>query len=185
MAIVRERLRTAQGLESTESNKFVWSTEPYAEDPPKGRCKLPLRVVVSTLIIIAILASSCTIYIYLMLEWTRAHGETLQLFNDPKLTLKSFCLAKHYGVGTLCSHATREKLPAHFFCRKLDLVKVKGKEEAVWVYDAWRKGTRDQGLSGLAVSRCQICEDIQAVPWHGCLKKSESMTAIREHTKAY
>ena len=33
--------------------------------------------------------------------------------------------------------ATRAKLPAHFLCRKLDLVKVKGKEEAVWVYDTW------------------------------------------------
>lgn len=44
-------------------------------------------------------------------------------------------LAKHYGVSTLCSSATRSKLPAAFFCRKLDLVKVKGKEEAVWIYD--------------------------------------------------
>ncbi|CAK9100182.1 unnamed protein product [Durusdinium trenchii] len=44
-------------------------------------------------------------------------------------------LAKHYGVSTLCSSATRSKLPAAFFCRKLDLVKVKGKEEAVWIYE--------------------------------------------------
>ena len=46
-------------------------------------------------------------------------------------------LAKHYGVATLCSHATRCKLSAEFFCRKLDLVKVKGKEEAVWVFASW------------------------------------------------
>ncbi|CAE7662807.1 cya1, partial [Symbiodinium microadriaticum] len=44
-------------------------------------------------------------------------------------------LAKHYGVGTLCSDATRTTLPNTFLCRKLDLVKVKGKEEAVWVYE--------------------------------------------------
>lgn len=44
-------------------------------------------------------------------------------------------LAKHYGVGILCSDATRMTLPNTFLCRKLDLVKVKGKEEAVWVYE--------------------------------------------------
>ena len=43
-------------------------------------------------------------------------------------------LAKHYGVGTLCSDATWASLPPNFVCRKLDLVRVKGKEQAVWVY---------------------------------------------------
>ena len=82
MAIVRERLRTAHGLDHTaESDHFIWSTEPHEEEPRKN-CKLPLRFVVSTLIIIAILASSCSMYIYLMLEWSRAHGETLNLFKD-------------------------------------------------------------------------------------------------------
>jgi len=44
-------------------------------------------------------------------------------------------LAKHYGVGTLCSDATWASLPPNFVCRKLDLVRVKGKEQAVWVYE--------------------------------------------------
>lgn len=57
------------------------------------------------------------------------------LFSPDINAASSTGLAKHYGVGTLCSDATRAKLPPHFLCRKLDLVKVKGKEEAVWVYD--------------------------------------------------
>lgn len=87
MAIVRERLRTAHGLEHTESDHFIWSTESevYEEELPLAKrrsCKLPLRFVISSLIIIAVLASSCTMYAYLMLQWSRAHGETINLFRD-------------------------------------------------------------------------------------------------------
>eukprot|EP00435_Cladocopium_sp_Y103_P035985 s851_g9.t1 len=90
MAIVRERLRTAHGLEHTESDQFIWSTEVYEEELPLAKrrnCKLPLRFVISSLIIIAILASSCTMYAYLMVQWSRAHGETLNLFKEADLKI--------------------------------------------------------------------------------------------------
>ncbi|CAJ1456409.1 unnamed protein product, partial [Effrenium voratum] len=46
-------------------------------------------------------------------------------------------LCKTYGVGILCSAATREKLPVAdgFICRKLDLVQVKGKKEPTEIYE--------------------------------------------------
>ena len=92
MAIVRERLRTAHGLEHTESDHFIWSTESevYEEELPLAKrrsCKLPLRFVISSLIIIAVLASSCTMYAYLMLQWSRAHGETINLFREADLKI--------------------------------------------------------------------------------------------------
>ena len=92
MAIVRERLRTAHGLEHTESDHFIWSTESevYEEELPLAKrrsCMLPLRFVISSLIIIAILASSCTMYAYLMMQWSRAHGETLNLFREADLKI--------------------------------------------------------------------------------------------------
>ena len=82
MAIVRERLRTAHGVERNDSDKYLWPTDPYGEEPRSAKCKLPLRYAVSSLIVIAILASSCSMYSYLMLEWSRAHAETLNLFKD-------------------------------------------------------------------------------------------------------
>jgi len=49
--------------------------------------------------------------------------------------LESLC--KHYGVGILCSGATYEALPpdAGFFCRRLDMIQVGGKAEAVSIYE--------------------------------------------------
>jgi class 3 adenylate cyclase len=46
-------------------------------------------------------------------------------------------LCKHYGVGVICSEATQERLPsdAGFFCRRLDLVRVAGKSQAVHIYE--------------------------------------------------
>mmetsp|Transcript_33419 Transcript_33419/g.92489 ORF Transcript_33419/g.92489 Transcript_33419/m.92489 type:complete len:957 (-) Transcript_33419:107-2977(-) len=46
-------------------------------------------------------------------------------------------LCKIYGVGVLCSGSTHDALPPEygFFCRKLDLVQVKGKREATWIYE--------------------------------------------------
>lgn len=83
MAIVRERLRTAHGVERNDSDKYLWpTTDPYEEEPRSAKCKLPLRYAVSSLIVIAILASSCSMYSYLMLEWSRAHTETLNLFKE-------------------------------------------------------------------------------------------------------
>lgn len=82
MAIVRERLRTAHGVERNDSDKYLWPTDPYGEEPRSAKCKLPLRYAVSSLIVIAILASSCSMYSYLMLEWSRAHAETLNLFKE-------------------------------------------------------------------------------------------------------
>ena len=82
MAIVRERLRTAHGIERNDSDKFLWAADPYEEEPRSAKCKLPLRYAVSSLIVIAILVSSCSMYSYLMLEWSRAHAETLDLFKE-------------------------------------------------------------------------------------------------------
>eukprot|EP00442_Polarella_glacialis_P051713 CAMPEP_0115048274 /NCGR_PEP_ID=MMETSP0227-20121206/469_1 /TAXON_ID=89957 /ORGANISM="Polarella glacialis, Strain CCMP 1383" /LENGTH=1136 /DNA_ID=CAMNT_0002431663 /DNA_START=66 /DNA_END=3476 /DNA_ORIENTATION=+ len=49
--------------------------------------------------------------------------------------LESLC--KHYGVSTIVSEATHALLPkdANFFCRKLDLVRVKGRGEATLIYE--------------------------------------------------
>jgi len=46
-------------------------------------------------------------------------------------------LCKFYGVGVICSGATHDALTPNygFFCRKLDLVQVKGKREATWIYE--------------------------------------------------
>lgn len=45
-------------------------------------------------------------------------------------------LCKHYGVGIICSEATKEQLPgAGFICRRLDLVQVKGRTEPTTIYE--------------------------------------------------
>lgn len=46
-------------------------------------------------------------------------------------------LCKTYGVGVLCSAATKDRLPPGdgFVCRKLDLVQVKGKKEPTVIYE--------------------------------------------------
>lgn len=46
-------------------------------------------------------------------------------------------LCKHYGVGIICSEATHEQLPraAGFFSRRLDLVRVMGRAQAVNIYE--------------------------------------------------
>lgn len=43
--------------------------------------------------------------------------------------------AKDYGVNILISESMHRKIDDEFFCRKLDLVRVKGKEEPVEVYE--------------------------------------------------
>eukprot|EP00931_Biecheleriopsis_adriatica_P074879 TRINITY_DN48856_c0_g1_i1.p1 TRINITY_DN48856_c0_g1~~TRINITY_DN48856_c0_g1_i1.p1 ORF type:complete len:1097 (+),score=214.49 TRINITY_DN48856_c0_g1_i1:48-3293(+) len=45
-------------------------------------------------------------------------------------------LCKFYGVGIICSSATRNALPpSYIFCRKLDLVQVKGRREATLIFE--------------------------------------------------
>jgi len=46
-------------------------------------------------------------------------------------------LCKVYGVGIICSGVTRDALPKDyaFFCRRLDLVQVKGKREPTCIYE--------------------------------------------------
>lgn len=43
--------------------------------------------------------------------------------------------AKDYGVSILISESTRVGLGESFFCRKLDLIRVKGKSQPVWIYE--------------------------------------------------
>eukprot|EP00418_Pyrodinium_bahamense_P025318 CAMPEP_0179149512 /NCGR_PEP_ID=MMETSP0796-20121207/72436_1 /TAXON_ID=73915 /ORGANISM="Pyrodinium bahamense, Strain pbaha01" /LENGTH=723 /DNA_ID=CAMNT_0020850361 /DNA_START=56 /DNA_END=2227 /DNA_ORIENTATION=+ len=61
-------------------------------------------------------------------------------------------LCKYYGVGVICSEATRDALPAEygFFLRKLDLVQVKGKSESTSVFELI--GKRQASSAGTASS---------------------------------
>merc|ERR1712178_590688 len=45
-------------------------------------------------------------------------------------------LCKFYGVGIICSGATYDAVPPEYglFCRKLDLVQVKGRREPTVIY---------------------------------------------------
>jgi hypothetical protein len=42
---------------------------------------------------------------------------------------------KEYGTKTLLTEAVYEKVKDHFLCREIDLVRVKGKHEAVRIYE--------------------------------------------------
>lgn len=48
-------------------------------------------------------------------------------------------LCKLYGVGVISSAATHSALPDLFLCRKLDLVKVKGRMEPTTIYEVVRR----------------------------------------------
>mmetsp|Transcript_63478 Transcript_63478/g.104095 ORF Transcript_63478/g.104095 Transcript_63478/m.104095 type:complete len:242 (-) Transcript_63478:57-782(-) len=55
-------------------------------------------------------------------------------------------LCKTYGVGVLCSQATKDRLPPEdgFVCRKLDLVQVKGKKEPTVIYEVIGRDLRGE-----------------------------------------
>jgi len=60
-------------------------------------------------------------------------------------------LNKIYGTTILLSEFTAEALDDRFLLRDLDIVRVKGKERAVTIYElaGWREGTRAETLAGL------------------------------------
>ncbi len=53
---------------------------------------------------------------------------------------------KVYGTGIIISEFTRKAIGQRFFCRYLDKVRVKGKEEAVSIYEPLVEGEPDQAL---------------------------------------
>jgi adenylate cyclase len=53
---------------------------------------------------------------------------------------------KYYGVGILVGEATRKLAGGEFVFREIDLIKVKGKDEAVRIYQPLGSAPRDQGL---------------------------------------
>ncbi|WKZ29633.1 MAG: adenylate/guanylate cyclase domain-containing protein [Patescibacteria group bacterium] len=55
--------------------------------------------------------------------------------DEVNLSSRLESLTKYYGVTILISEAVRRKLGEDFFCRRLDLVTVKGKEKPVAVYE--------------------------------------------------
>lgn len=55
-------------------------------------------------------------------------------------------LCKFYGVGIVCSSDTHDMLPSgYIFCRKLDLVQVKGRREATLIYEVVAHNDQDEG----------------------------------------
>jgi adenylate cyclase len=54
-------------------------------------------------------------------------------------------LTKEYGVKTLISRFTREQAGEKLICREIDLVRVKGKEQPVAVYEPFAKDVFTQG----------------------------------------
>ena len=54
---------------------------------------------------------------------------------------------KDYGTNVIISEYTKAEIGDHFFCRYLDKVAVKGKTEAVTVYEPLLEGTPDESLS--------------------------------------
>ena len=89
MEIVRQRVRTVHGSDFGDSNE-LHTSDSFLEKMPKKTCKLPLRFAVTALIIISILASSCSMFMFLMLQWSRAHQETLKLFRAPQTLCVAF-----------------------------------------------------------------------------------------------
>jgi adenylate cyclase len=53
---------------------------------------------------------------------------------------------KEYGTHVIISEFTREELGVRFFCRFIDKVRVKGKNEAVNIYEPLVEGTPDSAL---------------------------------------
>jgi adenylate cyclase len=53
---------------------------------------------------------------------------------------------KDYGTHVIISEFTREELGPRFFCRFIDKVRVKGKNEAVNIYEPLVEGTPDSAL---------------------------------------
>jgi adenylate cyclase len=58
---------------------------------------------------------------------------------------------KYYGVGILVGEATRKLAGGEFVFREIDLIKVKGKDEAVRIYQPLASAPQDQGLWGAAL----------------------------------
>jgi len=76
-------------------------------------------------------------------------------------------LCKVYGVGVICSCATHETLPDAMVCRRLDLVKVKGRHEPTKIYEVVGQGDEewpdampqagDDLELGRACGKCAMC----------------------------
>eukprot|EP00930_Biecheleria_cincta_P046685 TRINITY_DN32230_c0_g1_i1.p1 TRINITY_DN32230_c0_g1~~TRINITY_DN32230_c0_g1_i1.p1 ORF type:complete len:1082 (+),score=186.33 TRINITY_DN32230_c0_g1_i1:42-3287(+) len=64
-------------------------------------------------------------------------------------------LCKFYGVGIVCSSDTHDMLPpGYIFCRKLDLVKVKGRREPTLIYEVVAHDDKAEGnVSGQLASQ--------------------------------
>ena len=55
-------------------------------------------------------------------------------------------LTKLYGVAVIISESTREAIGSEFFCRRLDRVKVRGKELPVTIFEPLHIGSPPEGL---------------------------------------
>jgi len=71
---------------------------------------------------------------------------------------------KYYGVGILVGEATRKLAGGEFVFREIDLIKVKGKDEAVRIYQPLGSAPRDQGLweAALQAYRAQDWDQAEA-----------------------
>lgn len=94
-------------------------------------------------------------------------------------------LCKFYGVGIVCSSDTHDMLPPRIFCRKLDLVKVKGRREPTLIYEVVayddeaegnvpgqlacqsRPGSFDHAADALRRSTDSLCENASVLWEHG------------------
>jgi len=71
---------------------------------------------------------------------------------------------KYYGVGILVGEATRKLAGGEFVFREIDLIKVKGKDEAVRIYQPLGSAPRDLGLweAALQAYRAQDWDHAEA-----------------------
>eukprot|EP00428_Durinskia_dybowskii_P021240 CAMPEP_0170203872 /NCGR_PEP_ID=MMETSP0116_2-20130129/1450_1 /TAXON_ID=400756 /ORGANISM="Durinskia baltica, Strain CSIRO CS-38" /LENGTH=1093 /DNA_ID=CAMNT_0010454203 /DNA_START=95 /DNA_END=3376 /DNA_ORIENTATION=+ len=59
-----------------------------------------------------------------------------------------------YGVGVLCSDSTHRGLPQCFFCRRLDLVRVKGREEPTEIFEVVAQGRTEEPKPAMLSDHC-------------------------------
>lgn len=81
-------------------------------------------------------------------------------------------LCKVYGVGVICSGQTHAQLPnGGFFCRKLDLVQVKGKQEPTTIYEVVARDCSDdlenerqmsEGIGSTSPMNMDGCPDLES-----------------------
>jgi len=78
-------------------------------------------------------------------------------------------ITKTYGVSIIISEETRQALTGNFFCRELDFIRVKGKKNAIKIYELISEGTISKTQNNVIQEFAKGLEAYRAQKWHQCI----------------